>query len=92
MARWKRRLLVEFGFVPPKRLPFTPLPPGSPDSAVATWQAIHELREIRALTDEPDEPLPLSGPFLARWSGIDQDEIRRGKYSAREAEVHHRSR
>jgi hypothetical protein len=79
MARWKRRLLRELGRVQTNPVDLRPLPVGAPDSAVTTWRVIKDLLEIRALT-EPSDQLPLSSPFLSRWTRTDEDVFRRGKY------------
>jgi hypothetical protein len=79
MARWKRRLLHDVGLVEAAPVDLRPLPIGSPDSAVTTWQVIQTLLELRGLTDPSDE-LPLSCPFLSRWTRMDENVFRRGKY------------
>jgi hypothetical protein len=79
MARWKRRLLHEVGLVETAPVDLKPLPVGAPDSAATTWNVIKGLLELRGLTDPSDE-LPLSCPFLSRWTRMDEEVFRRGKY------------
>jgi hypothetical protein len=80
LARWKRRALAGAGILQPAPVRLKALPPGAPDSAESTWKAIEHLLAIRWLTDPQEDPVVLSAPFLARWTGVDEQTLRRGKY------------
>ena len=69
LARFKRRALIEAGLVRPAPVRLPGLPEDAPASARATWRIIAGLLRVRWLTDPPEEPLPLSVPFLLRWAG-----------------------
>jgi hypothetical protein len=80
LARWKRRLLQEQGALETLEVRLQTLAEGAPESAKSTWKAIESLVSVRWLSDPPEEALTLSVPFLVRWSGIDEQTLRRGKY------------
>lgn len=80
LARWKRRALVDAGIISPHPVHLALLPPTAPSNAQETWDAIRGLLQIRFLVDPEDEPVPLSSPFLASWSGLPQSRIERGKH------------
>ncbi len=79
LARWKRKALVDAGIVEPHPVQLAPLPPDAPNSARQTWHAIAGLLQVRFLVDPPDEPVPISSPFLSSWSGMPQSTLERGK-------------
>ena len=79
LARWKRKALVDAGIIEPHPVRLPSLPPGAPECARQTWQAIAGLLQVRFLVDPPDEPVPLSSPFLCSWSGVPQSTLERGK-------------
>jgi hypothetical protein len=79
LGRWKRRALVDAGIISPHPVTLPQLPPNAPRSAQQTWNAIGELLQVRYLVDPVDEPVPLSSPFLAHWSGLPQSTLERGK-------------
>lgn len=77
-ARWKLRALVEAGLVELPAVSLRALPERAPDAARRTWDAVRHLAAIRAITDGTG-PLPLSAPWLAKWSGLDESVLRSGK-------------
>jgi hypothetical protein len=79
LGRWANRLALEAGIIARPDVRLAPLPPGAPDDAKITLEAIRRTLEVRRVTDPPGEPLPLSAPFLARWWGVEENVVRRGK-------------
>jgi hypothetical protein len=79
MARWKLRMLVEFGFLNAARVELAPLPPNASPSEITTWRIVHELLSVRRLTEPPGEPFTFSAPWVASAYGVELNVLRAGK-------------
>lgn len=80
MARFKRRALVASRLIPaPERVVLPALLPEAPDAAGKTWDVIADLLTERRMTEPPGTLVPLSAPWLSKWSGVPEPTIRAGK-------------
>jgi hypothetical protein len=79
LARWRNRMLVDLGFLEAAELELPRLPETVTADAARTWGVIEEILQIRRVEEPPGTPLPLVAPWLARWAGVDENLIRRGK-------------
>jgi hypothetical protein len=76
--RWKRRALIESGRLAAPNVTLESLAPSAPESAHRLWTAIATLVRVRAAGGEkPTDPLPLSRPFLRRWTPASDSQVRR---------------
>ena len=81
LARWKARAAQEFGMVERPDVAMPTLTPDAPETAALTWKVIESLLQARRVVEEGDdvEAMPLVAPFLARWSGLDEDLLIAGR-------------
>lgn len=78
LARWKARMLIEFGLVGEPAVRLAPLPADAPAHAHTTWALVARLLAIRALTaDDPE--FAFSAPWIASYFTVDENTVRRGK-------------
>lgn len=77
--RWKRRALLEGGFVGVPLVSLANLPDGVSESTLVVWGAIELLVRVRVLGGEAaKDALPLSRPFLSHWTPASERTTRTG--------------
>ena len=80
--RWKRRALMEAGILGVPLVSLAPLPSEASDSTQVLWEAIELLIRVRVLGGErARDALPLSRPFLCRWTPLSERATRSGMES-----------
>jgi hypothetical protein len=78
-ARWKLRMLVEFGRETPLRFDLPPLQEGSSSRVVTIYEGVRFLFEVRSLTERAGKPAPLAKRFLGPWCGCSPSTAERAK-------------
>jgi hypothetical protein len=78
LARWKRRALIECGFVAAPAVHLRPLPEDAPRYAVTVWDGIGLLVAVRRLTEPDETELPLTRSFLPGWCGCEEKAMKGG--------------
>ena len=74
---WKRRLLLDSGFVPHPAVALAELPLEAGVRARELWPSIELLIQARLLGGTPAEaPLPLTRRFLRRWVPMGETPVR----------------
>jgi hypothetical protein len=80
--RWKRLALLESGLVGVPNVSLAQLPTEASDSTHVLWEAIELLIRVRVLGGESaSDSLPLSRPFLCRWTPLSERATRSGMES-----------
>ena len=79
LAHFKVKAILEAGLWPGPEVALAPLPEDAPPSAVATWQLVRDVVEVRDAQGRGAQPVPLSAPWLANLNGTDRSTIEAGK-------------
>jgi hypothetical protein len=78
LAHWKRRLMVETGFLEPVSVVLPTLPTGASACCSRVYEAVREIFSVR-WSQEPGAPAPLTREFLARWARVSVPTAERAK-------------
>lgn len=80
LARVKALALLESELVPAPGVKLAALPSDAPEAARLTWQAVHEVLVVRAVTgDDASDPFPFVAPWVTSLNGTTERIIRSGK-------------
>lgn len=77
---FKTKAILDAGLHPRPDVRLAPLPDDATSAEWETWEVIRDVVEVRAAQGRPpDEPVPLSAPWLASLNGTAENTIRAGK-------------
>lgn len=76
-AQWKRRALIEGGFIPAPPASLAPLPESAKDATQEVWPKIELLLQCRVLGGtSPRDGHPLARRFLRKWTPTGEIRVR----------------
>src|SRR5439155_8807173 len=79
LARWKTKLLGDFGFVEIPATSLPSLPADAPAAAVETWAVLARFLGERWLTEPETEPFAFSAPWIAKRYVAPEPTVKPGK-------------
>ena len=79
LARYKLKMLVDLGLQVVSPVVLAALPATAPQAAQSVWRELASYLAIRRLCEDENEPFPLTAPWFADWTRLDENEVRAGR-------------